>query len=238
MVKIIPAVLPKSFSELEATLLTIKGIVSTVQVDIVDGIFAPNATWPYDEMGNIEFEKILLGERTLPHKDDFDFELDLMVDDALEAADKWVRVGASRLIIHAKSRHAKEALESLQGVRGEGRGLISLGVALPSGGKAEMFAPFRNLCDSVQVMGIEKVGFQGEPFNEQSLLLIQALHEEYPQLQISVDGGVRMENISKLVNAGATRLVAGSLILSSSNPKQKIHEIIELANHGTDRSKN
>jgi ribulose-phosphate 3-epimerase len=230
MIEIIPAVLPKSFSELQTTLERLRGTVTTVQVDVVDGIFAPNITWPYGKGGQEEFKKILAQEEGLPFWEEFDFEFDLMVKDARAEIQKWVDAGAARIVVHAKSGNARDALASLQQLRGEGAGYVSLGVALAADG-SDPYEPFAELCDFVQVMGIQKVGFQGEAFDEKALEVIKKLRAAYPGLTISVDGGIRRENIAAIVSAGANHLVAGSLILSQTDISGAIREILKEANH-------
>ena len=53
--------------------------------------------------------------------------------------------------------------------------------------------------------GIEKVGFQGEAFDERVLKQIIDLRLKYPELIISVDGAVNEETAPKLLEAGANR---------------------------------
>ena len=65
-------------------------------------------------------------------------------------------------------------------------------------------------------MGIAEIGAQGEP-------LIRALWKRLcrcalsPDIIISVDGGVSLENASFLVGAGADRLVSGSALFESED---------------------
>ncbi len=231
MIKVIPAILPSSYKELEDTLERFRGVVTSVQIDVVDGHFAPNKTWPYTKEGEIEFEKIVNQENGMPFWQEFDFEFDCMVSDALREVPRFLQAGATRLVVHTKSTGAREAMALIQHLRGDGRGFISLGVGLAAHDSPDALRPFDGLYDFVQVMGIEKVGFQSQPFDTRALALILQLRAAHPELQISIDGGVRMENIQALVEAGATRLVVGSLILSQSDVKQAIHEIIAAANH-------
>ncbi|MBC7836757.1 hypothetical protein H7X87_03195 [Acetobacteraceae bacterium] len=231
MIKVIPAILPSSYKELEETLARLQGIVSTVQIDVVDGVFAPNRTWPYGKNDTEGFEKLVREDNGMPLWQDFDFEFDLMVTDAAREAPRFLQAGASRLVVHAKSQHAKEALLNLQNVRGEGPGLISLGVALRCDDSPNALWEFEGLYDFVQVMGVEKIGFQGQQFDPRVLELISQLRAAYPTLSLTIDGGVRFENIQKLVDAGINRLIAGSLILSQPDVKVAIREIIATANH-------
>ncbi len=67
-------------------------------------------------------------------------------------------------------------------------------------------------------MGIEKVGFQGEPFDKHAIYLVERMRRRYPELIIQVDGGVSLENANALAKAGASRLIVGSAIFGEDDP--------------------
>lgn len=230
MIQIVPAVLAHTLTEIEAILAKFNGVTSDVQIDVVDGVFAPSKTWPFAPGGQEELENLLEVAGSAPLWKDFDIEVDLMVEDAPREAERWVRAGATRLVVHTKSSGVRETLLSYQHSRGEGSGRVLLGIALQNTESPNALWQFDGLYDFVQVMGIKKVGYQGQPFEERTLGLLERLREEFPLLPLAVDGGVRMENISQLVGAGANRLVVGSLILSREDVKQALREILEEAN--------
>ena len=47
MTEIIPAILPKNYEDLKNEIALVRGVVPLVQVDICDGIFVKNKTWPF-----------------------------------------------------------------------------------------------------------------------------------------------------------------------------------------------
>ncbi len=219
---IIPAILPQSLEELGEKLSDIRGIASLVQIDIVDGRFAPDTTWPCRtslELGALSLEEKI----QFPFADEFEFEMDLMVEEPLEMAERFIAAGAKRVLIHADALGALEAATRLNLVGCE------LGVALPCAGTMELLDGFTRY-DYVQVMGIEKIGFQGQPFDERAVHLVRGMREKFPGLTIQVDGGVNEETIPALVRAGATRLVVGSRIWQSAEPKGEIEKLRMLAN--------
>ena len=77
-------------------------------------------------------------------------------------------------------------------------------------------------------MGIEKIGFQGQSFDERVLHKVNDLRERFPELIISIDGGVSLETAPLLIKAGANRLVAGSAILKSEDIEKTIKEFQSL----------
>lgn len=207
-VEIIPAILPKHFDDLVEHLSLVKGLVKTVQIDICDGIFVPSKTFPFVDRAH--FESILAQEEGLPMWDEFEFEVDLMVAGAAQVAGEWVRAGASRIIVHTKSRDAKVALEQLQPLRDDHGVGIDAAIAIGIDEPLEALAPFAPLTSTIQCMGIAKIGVQGEALDERIFARAEACASLYPEHVIAVDGGVTIEHAKKLVEAGVRRLAVGS----------------------------
>ena len=230
MIEIIPAVLPKNFKDLEEHLALVRGAAKQVQIDAVDGRFVRNRTWPYRDSAS--FQKIVKEEHGLPFWEEIDFQFDLMIENPHERVMDFVRAGATHVIIHAASPGAVEALRTLIDLKDEDYGGFSVrtGVAIMPESQPEILEPFEGLYDFVQVMGIAKIGYQGEPFDKRALYLVERLHQRYPALPIQVDGGVSLENARTLAAAGASRLVAGSAIFNTKDPKQALAELAAEAN--------
>ncbi|MEK7505731.1 MAG: hypothetical protein AAB597_02460 [Patescibacteria group bacterium] len=225
MAQIIPAILPESFQELREKAEIVVHGVSVVQLDICDGKFVPSKTWPYGNKDDKDFLKILEETQGLPASDILDYEIDLMTSDPLSDADAWIRAGASRLIIHAESTNDLDALiprikeeMTMPGSVAE----VDLGVALGSGTPLSIIEKIIPYISVVQVMGIKRIGFQHMPFDDSTYKRIEELKNKYPEVLVSVDGGVSKDNASKLLSAGADRLVIGSAIFESGNPLSTI----------------
>ena len=77
-------------------------------------------------------------------------------------------------------------------------------------------------------MGIAKIGFQGEPFDERVLEKIKDFRDEYVDVTISVDGGVSLESAPRLVEAGVNRFVVGSALWQSNDFEEKINKFKQL----------
>ena len=227
-IEILPAILPKSFEDLRALLSLMSGVSPVVQVDVVDGMYAPNKTWPYK--GDQSFERIMSGDEGMPFWDTIEIEFDLMVSDPAEEVEKFVRAGAARIVVHGGSASALQALEKIQELRDEGAFNGEVGVAVPVDADVAQLEPFQTQFDYLQVMGIGKIGFQGQLFDERALSVIKDLHELYPEVAIQVDGGVSIERVGAMVRAGASRLIVGSAIFSSDNPARAYTDFCREAN--------
>ncbi|TAL49195.1 hypothetical protein EPN83_01495 [Patescibacteria group bacterium] len=235
MTEVIPAIIPRSLSDLEDKLSHIVGLVKFVQVDVLDGTLVPERSWPYLSTGvDPDFVRIIREEDGLPFWEEFDFEVDLMVGRPRNVLDQWVTAGAVRVIAHYESFSSpKEALsfvESFESDFGNRSSLVNteLGLALNIETSNEVLEPLISHLDVVEFMGIGTIGRQGEPFDSRVLRKIADLRAKFPDVIISVDGGVNLESAPRLVEAGASRLVAGSVIWKSENPQETIIELQNL----------
>lgn len=222
-IEIIPAILPKDFAELVDKVEKVNSLVQTVQVDICDGHFVPSFTWPYKKHDD-SFEKMLSEEEGLPFWQNLDYEFDLMIDKPEEKVEDFVQIGAKRIIIHAEAKGSVAgAIEAL-------KGRVEVGLALNIDTPIESISKIvgtTKLTDSIQLiqlMGIDKIGYQGQKFDDKVIEKIKEVRKFFPDLPISIDGGVSLETASDLIAAGANRLIVGSAIFDSENIVDTIHK--------------
>jgi ribulose-phosphate 3-epimerase len=211
MVEIIPAIMPKSLEDLREKHLLVRDLVPLVQIDVMDGRFVPSVSWPHNERFVGPLPRI-----------DFDFEADLMVENPEVIIRDWISAGAKRVIVHIES--VKNFSEIFDATVGK----TELGIALDAKTPNDAIYPFIDKISFVQFMGIEKIGFQGQDFDESVLQKIADLRRGNPDIIISVDGGVSLENAPRLVRAGANRLVSGSAIFKSDNVKEVINRLANI----------
>ena len=228
MIEVIPAILPKNYEDLKNKIAMVRGIAPVVQVDICDGIFVKSLTWPFEnpdkESGiastslDQHFKNIINEEEGLPFWEDVDFELDLMVHDAVENFDIYAKLGPKRILFHLEAvGDLEEFKQFIQGIDMYMRDMIEIGIALKPSTPLEDLYPLVNDIDCVQFMGNDKIGYQGVELEEKVLEKIKTLREKYSDLPISVDIGVNQATAPRLVEAGATKLVAGSAIFNSGD---------------------
>lgn len=231
MIEIVPAILPKDYEEMKNKIALVRGIVPLVQIDLCDGIFVPSRTWPFltGGMGDFNFQRILNEEEGMPFWEDIDFELDLMVSDAVPNFDIYSKLGPKRIIFHLEAVGDLEEFKNfLEGLDIYIRDSIEIGVAINSTTSVEKLFPLINHLDFVQCMGIARIGFQGQEFDPKVLENIRILKKKDPNLTVSVDGAVGFETAPKLIEAGADRLTVGSVIFRSEDIRGTIEELQNL----------
>ena len=237
MIEVIPAILPKNYEDLKNKISLIRGVAPVVQIDLCDGVMVPSSTWPFpsntkggsasnsDKLDD-HFVSILNEQEGLPFWEDVDFEIDLMVGDAVKNFDLYSKLGSRRIVFHlGENDDILELREFLEGLDNYVRDVFEVGVALNVDRNPETIFPLVPELDFVQCMGIEKPGFQGEEFDPRVVDNIKVLRAKYDDLPISVDGGVTPEISQLLLEAGATRLISGSYIFKSNDIGQAIERL-------------
>ncbi len=222
---IVPALIPKSKDHLLSTLEKVKGVASAVQIDLVDGVYVPNApqSWPWSTRTFLDEMYTVLADLS----EDFELEIDMMVERPERFVEELVSAHVARIIIHVGST---DALEDILAFRSH----VKIGLAFTNDTPLDALHRYREHIDFVQCMGIAEIGVQGNPFDARVLARITEIRAKYPELEIAVDGGVTLETEPRLIEAGATRLVVGSAIFNTSSPRDAERAFVEQAEADTE----
>ena len=230
MAEIIPAVLEKSFGEIKNKLAVLRERARCVHIDICDGLIAPSQTWPFTSGGlsDADFKKIMNEEEGMPFWEEFDFEFDLMVADAVENFDLYMKLGGKRMIFHLEAlghsltgeaqKNIEEFGNFLEGLDMYIRDNVEVGLAFKPSDDLALVSKLSHKTDFLHCMGSDKIGFQSETFSEKALENIKFLKKNLPGVVISVDIGVNLHNAQTILDAGADRLAVGSSIWKSKDP--------------------
>lgn len=208
---IIPAILPRDWKEIEEKAALVSGLAPKVQIDICDGKYVPSVTWPYKKRDE-NYDAILREEKGMPEWESIDYEFDLMIKDPVENDIRnWLSAGAARIVLHADSS------PDLMPCMNVTHGLAEIGLALNIQTPIEVIEKYKEKISYVQLMGITKVGFQGQAFDQRVLIKIKEIKARYPEMIVQIDGGVSFATADQLSEAGADRLVVGSALFESDN---------------------
>lgn len=209
MAQIIPSIIAKTFEEVKSKIVLLDNLVSWAQLDIMDGKFVLPISWDVAEDLETLDGKVKL-------------EAHLMVKDPDETLVEWMNY-ADRVIIHAESAaHLADSLEVFDGTPAK------FAVALKIDTPISVLDDFAGKIDRVQLMSIDVLGYYGAKFDEAIYDRIAEVRARYPEMIISVDGGVTLINAPKLLAAGATNLVVGSALWNSGDVATAIKEFQSL----------
>jgi ribulose-phosphate 3-epimerase len=223
MIEIIPAIIPKNLIIVKEQFGKILGVVKKVQLDIVDGQYAPVKTWPFIEKNSDELMHLARGEETFPHINDFVLEIDMMVFHPIEYLNDFISLGAKSFVIHIDSTdHIQQCIETIKNLGGE------VGLGIKPSVDVDLLQPFLLKVDFVQFMGNDKIGHNGIELDNSVINKIKYFHEKHPATTIQIDIGVNEETISKLKEVGVSRFISSSSIFNSPNPKEAILKLQNL----------
>ncbi len=212
---IIPAIIPQSLEHIKDSIFSLEGVAKEFQIDIVDGSFVPFTSWPYRGSGSVMLLRDFAQHNIL--------EVDLMIESPERALPLYVDAGVKKVVIHLES---VTDLPSIYAHRNEKR--YELGLSIRNDTNLEVLEAELEHADYVQLMGIRKIGSQGQPFDEEVLRRIERLRGLHPNIIISIDGSVNEETLPRLRNAGANRFVSGSAIYSSADTKRAFEALSNL----------
>lgn len=215
--QVIPAILPHSLDEIYEKTERIRGFCSLVQIDICDGMFGREKTWTPSE------------ETLLP--EGFGYEFDVMVNDWRYYIPKCVALGAKKIVAHVDQFKDGDMDILIEMIRSHS---IGLGIAVSNDTSIEFHADmFRQAKERyehvyIQVMGIEKIGEQGQFFDERTTERIRALKKMFGDTGIQVDGAMRPDTVIEVADAGAIAVVVGSYIFGRNNPSAAYSELLSI----------
>jgi len=142
----------------------------------------------------------------LPEWDKVDYEIDLMSSAPESDVFDWIKAGAKRIVLHFES--SKETPKLIKEIRAEygspreNPSAPEIGMSALNDTQISLWEDIIPLVDFVQLMGIRRIGYQGEPFDERVLERIKILKAKYPELVLSVDGAVSADTAPILIKAG------------------------------------
>jgi ribulose-phosphate 3-epimerase len=199
--QITPAILPHSFEEITTDLSRLEGLAHLVQIDLCDGVFGRERTWLPE------------GNESLPS--DFLYEFDVMLNDWRKYIPHCVALGAKRIVAHVDLFEENDMRDLIDMVKSHSIGLgISVSNDKSVDFHADMIRQAKELYPYIfiQVMGIKKIGEQGQFFDDAAIDRVISLKQQLGEMAVQVDGGIKPGNIKRVVDVGSDTVVVGSFI--------------------------
>lgn len=220
MNEIIPAVIPPNLNYVREKFSKILGLVDKVQLDVVDGEYAPTKTWPFNGNQFDEMIKITRGEERFPYAENFILEVDMMVVHPIEYLTDFIGLGAKSFVIHIDSTdHVKECIET---IKNSG---CQIGLGIKPSVDTSLLEPFLPEVNFIQFMGNDRIGYNGVELDKNVLKKIEEFHKSHPSTTIQVDIGVGEETIPKLKEVGVSRFISSSSIFNTPDIKEAIKNL-------------
>jgi ribulose-phosphate 3-epimerase len=180
-----------------------RGGADWVHVDVMDGHFVPNLTFGPKMVADLH------KATRLP------LDVHLMIERPDDWVDRYIDAGAAYVVIHVEAAQSVSA--TLSRIRARG---AKAGITLNPETPVDRVLPYLDEVDLALVMSVNP-GFGGQKFIENALGKLQRLRKEidtrHLAVEIEVDGGVKLDNVGRVIEAGASVVVAGSAVFESTD---------------------
>ena len=182
----------------------------------MDGAFVPNLALGMREVESIRASSGLI------------FDVHMMVNEPIRYVERMKAAGADVITVHFEACEDPE--RTVNAVKDMG---IRAGIALKPDTELDVLkAPLLERADVIQLMTVQP-GLEGQSFIPKSIRRIEMLRGRLEQLGLSrdieADGNIGMDNVQKVVRAGATVVVSGKALFCG-NLEKNIREMKRLMN--------
>ena len=211
-VRIAPSILSADFGDLRGEIRAITAAgADLIHVDVMDGHYVPNLT-----IGPMVVE-VVKAATSCP------LDVHLMIANAESYLERYIEAGADYLCVHAEAcSHLHRTLARIRELGA--KAAVSLNPATP----ASALDYVLDGVDMVLVMSVNP-GFGGQTFIDAVLPKIESIRETVHRrgldIDIEVDGGIKVENVDRAASAGANVVVSGSGIFGSGDYARTIAEL-------------
>ena len=214
MKRLAPSILSADFSRLgEQTASIERAGAHLIHVDVMDGHFVPNISFGSAVM------KSLLGKTELP------FDVHLMIENPDKYAGDFVTPNTEFITVHQEA--CTHLHRSIQNIKSLG---VKAGVALNPATHLGTLDYVIDDVDMILVMSVNP-GFGGQKFIPKTLEKVRELAEiraeEGLDFEIEIDGGITLDNVKEVMDAGVSVVVAGSSVFGASDIEARVREFIK-----------
>jgi ribulose-phosphate 3-epimerase len=206
-IKIAPSILSADFGRIgEVVKETERAGADYIHVDVMDGKFVPNLT-----IGPLVV-KAIRANTSLP------LDVHLMIVKPDRLIPEFIEAGADKITVHREA--VDELLPVINLIKGLG---AKAGVSINPSTPASSLEDVLDHIDLVLAMSVNP-GFGGQSFIKNVLPKIKLLRlmidEKQLSTELEVDGGIKFDNVDRVIHAGADVIVAGSAIYNDNSSIQ------------------
>ncbi|MEG2337713.1 MAG: ribulose-phosphate 3-epimerase [Clostridium sp.] len=215
MMKLSPSILSADFSKLLEDVKKVENAgAQYLHIDVMDGHFVPNIT-----MGPLVVS-------ALKGKTNMVLDVHLMIESPEKYIEEFASAGADIICVHVEAtKHLHRVVQRIKQLG------VKAAVALNPSTDITCLDYIIEDIDMVLVMSVNP-GFGGQSFIPSALRKISAIRKMIDErglnVDIEVDGGVKLSNAKEVLDAGANILVAGSAVFSAEDVEGTVKSFLSL----------
>ena len=211
MLKLAPSILSADFGHLADDVNKIEeGGADYIHVAVMDGHFVPNISFGAPVM------KCLNGKTNLP------YDVHLMIENPDKYIEDFVTPQTEYITVHQEA--CTHLHRTLQNIKSKG---IKAGVSINPATPVSTLECILPDVDLVLIMSVNP-GFGGQKFIAGTLDKVRELAEikraKNLNFVIEIDGGITLDNIQEVMNAGVEMAVAGSAVFKAEDVVKRVKD--------------
>lgn len=194
-----PSILSADFTKLGEEIETIDNAgAEYIHVDVMDGMFVPSISYGMPVIKSIRKSTGKV------------FDVHLMISEPIRYIADFAASGANMITVHVEA--CSDVVATIEKIR---EYKLKVGITLNPDTPVSAIKPYLNRVDMVLIMSVNP-GFGGQKFITSSVDKIKEVKRLRDELNLSydieVDGGINIDNLATVLEAGANVIVAGSAI--------------------------
>lgn len=194
-----PSILSADFTKLGEEIETIDNAgAEYIHVDVMDGMFVPSISYGMPVIKSIRKSTGKV------------FDVHLMISEPIRYIADFAASGADMITVHVEA--CSDVVATIEKIR---EYKLKVGITLNPDTPVSAIKSYLNRVDMVLIMSVNP-GFGGQKFITSSVDKIKEVKRLRDELNLSydieVDGGINIDNLATVLEAGANVIVAGSAI--------------------------